>query len=58
MPNIYGKERPSKKKKKDKKKPSPKMLGTGQAAKAGKALKGRKAQIEAVVSGKKKKKKK
>ena len=53
MPNIYGQERPSKKKKAQK--PDLKMLGTGSAAKAGKALKGRKAQIEEAVSGKRKK---
>jgi hypothetical protein len=41
MPNIYGQERPSKKKKKASKKPSPGMLGTGMAAGAAKAIKQR-----------------
>jgi len=42
MPNIYGQERPSKKKKKKAlKKPTPSMLGTGMAAQAAKALKQR-----------------
>jgi hypothetical protein len=48
MPNIYGKERPSKAKKKSKPKAS--MLGTGEAAKAGRLLGSRQQQIESAVN--------
>ena len=43
MPNKYGKERPSKQKQKSK--PTPAMLGSGTASKAGNLLKTRRAQL-------------
>ena len=47
MPNIYGKERPSKKKNN---KPTPGMLGTGKAVGAAKLLGSRQQQIESAVN--------
>lgn len=49
MPNIYGKERPSKAKKK--RKPKPEMLGTGTASKAGYYLETRKDRIDKILKG-------
>lgn len=44
------------KKKKQPKQPDPSMVGTGMANKAAKALRGRAAQIDAIVSGTRKRK--
>ena len=48
MPNIYGQERPSKKKKPNMK-PQPSMLGTGTAKKAGHTLQTRKQRIDELL---------
>jgi hypothetical protein len=50
MPNIYGKERPSKTKKKKYHKPTAKMLGAGLASAAGRLLGSRQQKIESAVS--------